>query len=74
MTVSQAIAASLPYTVPLLVAVVLGTWAAWHLYRSWRLAMHREWLARRPSYRSVLAETRADRDSRGAPASFEVAA
>ncbi len=74
MTTPQIIAAAVPFAVPALFAIGLGTWAAWHQHRNWRLAMHREWLSRRPSYRAVLSQTRLARQRRGAPASFEEAA
>lgn len=74
MTTADIIAAAVPYAVQALVAIALGTWAAWHLYRAWRLRMHREWEAGRPSYRRVLAEVRRERKRHGVPASFEEAA
>lgn len=74
MTTTRIIVAAIPFAVPALVAIGLGTWAAWHQHRNWRLAMHREWLARRPSYRGVLREVRKHREKHGTPASFEEAA
>ena len=65
--------AVLTVAVPLLAAVLLGTWAAWQYAHAAAVAEIRA-TGPRPSYRRVLAEVRKERARTGVPASFEEAA